>query len=141
LILDTHLYTVLAGWEVLLGLWVLSGWSSHVSRWAVAATFGCLAAVSGYLRWLGVADCGCFGDVPMSPWWVFALDVGVVIASCLVKPPARRATDWAAADFAVPAGTGLALLAVAYFASVWAYGSLGVAVARLRGEVVSSSRR
>ncbi len=67
---------------------------------------------------------------------MFALDAGVVVACCLVRPPARRASDWSATDFAVPAGMGLALLAVAYFAGVWAYGSLGVAVARLRGEVV-----
>ncbi len=68
LILAGHLYPLFAGWEVLLGMWVLSGWSAHVSRWAVAATFPGFAAVSGYLGWLGVADCGCFGDVPTSPW-------------------------------------------------------------------------
>jgi hypothetical protein len=136
LILDTHLYLVLAGWEVLLGLWVFSGWSAYAARWAVAVTFGCLAAVSGYLGWLGVADCGCFGDVPTSPWWSFGLDIGIVVASCLVSPPAGRPTDWATADFVAPAGVGLALLAIAYLVSVWAYGSLGVAVARLRGEVI-----
>ncbi|HET6574025.1 MAG TPA: DUF1573 domain-containing protein [Fimbriiglobus sp.] len=136
LILDPHLYTLLAGWELLLGLWVLSGWSAHFSRWVVAVTFGFLATVSGYLGWLGVADCGCFGDVSVSPWWVFGLDVGILVASCLTRPPARRATDWAAADFAAPAGIALALIVIAYSAGVWAYGSLGVAVARIRGEVV-----
>jgi hypothetical protein len=136
LILDSHSSTLLAGWEILLGLWVLSGWSAYVSRRVVAITFSVLASVSGYLGWFGVADCGCFGDVSVSPWWVFGLDVGIVIASCSVKPPVRRATDWAATDFAAPAGVGLALIAIAYFMSVWVYGSLDVAIARLRGEVI-----
>jgi hypothetical protein len=62
-------------WEVALGLWLLSG-AHRAGAWAVAVgTFAAFAAVSGYLGWIGQANCGCFGAIQASPWHAFAVDV------------------------------------------------------------------
>ena len=48
---------------------------------AALGTFAAFAAVSGYLGWIGVASCGCFGVIKASPWWAFARSVGIAPAS------------------------------------------------------------
>src|SRR5207249_8212034 len=72
--------------EILLGIWLLSG-KSPIGSWIVAlAGFASFAAVSSYLGWIGQASCGCFGRLSVNPWVAFGLDV-VVIAILLVGRP------------------------------------------------------
>src|SRR5260221_6888616 len=52
-----------AEWELVLGVWLLSGWHA-IGAWVAApATFLTFAGGSGYPGWIGVASCGCFGPV------------------------------------------------------------------------------
>src|SRR5262249_31188501 len=56
-----------AEWELLLGIWLLSGWRAFGSWLAALGTFLCFAGVSGYLGSIGVASCGCFGIIKATP--------------------------------------------------------------------------
>ena len=81
---------VTAEWELVLGLWLLSG-AFQVGAWlAAAGTFLTFAGVSGYFGWTGVASCGCFGVIRASPWTAFGVDV-VALALLAVCPPSKRA--------------------------------------------------
>jgi hypothetical protein len=104
LLSDRHVQFALAGFEVGLAVWLLTGWSAAVGRWLAVVTFAGFAAASGYLGWLGVSRCGCFGDLPVSPWAVFAADVVLAGGLLLARPPHPRPGDWTPAEFAVPAG-------------------------------------
>src|SRR5687768_17088784 len=67
-----------AAWELVLGLWLLSG-SARAGAWlASVGTFSAFAAVSAYFGWIGVASCGCFGVIRASPWSAFGVDVAVL---------------------------------------------------------------
>src|SRR5881628_1491027 len=49
--------------EILLGLWLISG-LNPVGAWITAILgFTGFAAVSFYLGWIGQASCGCFGQL------------------------------------------------------------------------------
>jgi hypothetical protein len=73
--------------EVLLGLWLLTG-RSHRWAWAAALVlFGVLAGVSLSLALAGQPACSCFGQLPVSPWVSFGIDVIAVAALLLWRPP------------------------------------------------------
>jgi hypothetical protein len=73
--LDPRLQLFVVEWEVVLGLWLVSGYRP-VAGWLVAAvTFASFAGLSGFLGLRGVPSCGCFGASQTSPWWSFAVDV------------------------------------------------------------------
>ena len=72
--------------EVVLGLWLLSGWARRAA-WLVSLTFFLvLAGVSFYLGWIGQSSCGCFGRIRVSPWGAFALDGACLAALVLGRP-------------------------------------------------------
>src|SRR5205085_10267169 len=53
--------------EVLLRLWLLSGYQP-VTAWLTALTaFGCFTGASYYMGWIGQTSCGCLGAVQFSP--------------------------------------------------------------------------
>ena len=53
-------------WELVLGVWLISG-INPVGAWmAAVATFLTFAGVSFYLGWIGHASCGCFGAIKSS---------------------------------------------------------------------------
>lgn len=88
------------GWEVVLGLWLLSG-ACRAGAWVAAVgTFATFAAVSGYLGWIGQASCGCFGVIQASPWHAFAVDVTALALLAVARP------DWRAARAERLAGSG-----------------------------------
>lgn len=71
-----------AEWELILGLWLLSGSHPQASWFAALVTFVAFAGVSAYLGFSGVASCGCLGAVQASPWSAFGIDlVGVTICA------------------------------------------------------------
>ncbi len=56
-----------AEWEMILGIWMLSG-KYPLSSWLAAlGTFTTFAGVSGYLGLIGQTRCGCFGSIQASP--------------------------------------------------------------------------
>src|SRR5437764_9267668 len=57
-----------AEWEIVLGVWLLSG-RYRVGSWLTSLmTFVTFAGISGHLGYGGVASCGCFGAINASPW-------------------------------------------------------------------------
>ncbi|MBX9582185.1 MAG: hypothetical protein K2X87_17915 [Gemmataceae bacterium] len=78
---------VAAEWELVLGLWLLAG-ACPLAAWAAAVgTFLTFAGVSSYLGWSGVASCGCFGAIPVSPWWAFGIDGAALTLLIASRPP------------------------------------------------------
>jgi hypothetical protein len=72
--------------EIILGLWLLSGWAVRAA-WVAGLMFFCsLASVSLYLALTGQRSCGCFGPVEVHPWLTFALDVAAVAALIIWRP-------------------------------------------------------
>ncbi len=131
-------------WEVILGLWLVSGKYPLGSWLAAVGTFAAFAAVSGYLGWIGQAVCGCFGSVEASPWHAFAVDVLVLLALAWARPDwralrehprlaLRRACRTALAFFA----GAVVLLSLLAGLGVWMFGSIDAALAHIRGERVS----
>ncbi len=123
-----------AGWELVLGAWLLGG-SVPRAAWAAAVlTFLTFAAVSASLGLAGVASCGCLGVVAASPWVAFGVDV-TALALLAVGCPGRNPTP--AVDRprfgGMMVGAAAVLVAVGVAGS-WVYGSPGAALARLRGD-------
>lgn len=72
--------------EIMLGLWLLSGWSQFACWMAALSFFGIMAGMSLYLALVGQSSCGCFGYIAVSPWLTFTLDVAAVGALVACRP-------------------------------------------------------
>jgi hypothetical protein len=129
-----------AGVNGALGLWLLSGFSRPHAWVAACGYFGLLSGITFVMGLLGRPSCGCFGRVDVSPWWVFALDVLVVAALVVVRPPevtrahilgwlrgALRVGAGAAGFFALISGLSLAI----------GFDDPAATLARLRGESIT----
>ncbi len=129
-------------WEIVLGLWLLSG-RKPVGAWlAAAGTFLLFAGVSCYLGVIGQASCGCFGSIQASPWHAFAVDVVALIGLSLGRPDFKTVFSKANRRTAVKQGFASALAVAALSVAVFgvatlAFGSMDAALARLRGEHIS----
>jgi hypothetical protein len=131
-----------AEWEIVLGLWLMSNQYRRGAWLAALVTLVGFAVVSGYLGWIGVASCGCFGAIHASPWWAFGVDLAAIIllmacrkAIWLPNPSAseRRPASFTAIAFLV----GLAgCLLLATLTGTLAFGSPAAALAAIRGEPV-----
>jgi hypothetical protein len=73
--------------EVAFGLWLWSGLYPRRARTLAIALFSVYLAVSLFQALSGSATCGCFGNVPMSPWFTATMDTAVIIALCHWHPP------------------------------------------------------
>lgn len=130
--------------EAVLGVWLLWG-IKPVGAWTVAvATFACFAGVSLYLGWEGQTSCGCFGSFSVNPWYALAVDLAALTALLIGRPDIRllwerSRSDWSRLLWRGACGLAgvtavLGLLAGAAFLH---FGSVGAALAALRGEEVS----
>jgi hypothetical protein len=72
--------------ELLFGFWLLANnWAKPT--WAAAlACFGLFACVSVCKAISGHATCGCFGRVPVNPWYTGTLDLAVVLSLLRWRP-------------------------------------------------------
>lgn len=125
--------------EILLALWLLSGWQRRGAWFTAAGVFGLFALASLYLVWQGQSSCGCFGEVPVSPWLTFMLDLLVLGLLCWFRPPAMTsAPRWALLR---PATYMLVSTALLLGVGTVALFILGItpaqALARLRGDLVT----
>jgi hypothetical protein len=129
-----------ATWELVLGLWLLSG-SYWAGAWlAAVGTFVAFAGVSSYFGWTGVASCGCFGVIRASPWTAFGVDVAALALLAVARPDLRASALRLPAGFsAVAAGAAAVLIALTGVGS-WIYGSPHAALARLRGQSLTVSQ-
>ena len=78
-----HSRTFLIGiveFELLLGLLLLSGILPRLTWAASLLCFGGFALASLYKALSGDASCGCFGKLPVNPWYTVGLD-SVAVAS------------------------------------------------------------
>jgi hypothetical protein len=125
--------------EILLGLWLLSGWAPRAARLASISFFVILAASSLYLALQGQTSCGCFGRVTVNPWLTFALDTAMAGALALLRPDPRPAIvtgRWVRAALPTVLGTLLLLMLISgvFLLTV---DDAGAALARLRGEPIT----
>ena len=131
-------------WEILLGVWLLSG-RRPVGAWVASVlTFTTFAVVSAYLGLIGQASCGCFGAIQASPWVAFGVDIAALVLLAISRPDFRTLSlqnpgRWRQA---ILADVGLIACAVAFCAGLiglasLTYGSPEAALARLRDESVS----
>jgi hypothetical protein len=130
---------VAAEWELVLGLWLLSGVYQAGAWLAAVGTFLTFAGISGYLGLTGVVTCGCFGVVRASPWHAFGVDVAALVLLAFCRPPLRADSFRPPSGLAaITAGTVAILLVLTGVGSL-IYGSPAAALARLRGEVLTVS--
>jgi|GEM_PF-495257 len=72
--------------ELALGLWLLAGLYPQCT-WRIAlACFSAFASAALYKAISGEASCGCFGKVPVNPWYTFVLDAVAVFALLGSRP-------------------------------------------------------
>lgn len=67
--------------EVLLSLWLMSGWKTVAAWFSTLSLFATFAGASFAMVLQKKASCGCFGSVDFNPAWVFAIDI---IAVCIL---------------------------------------------------------
>jgi hypothetical protein len=126
-----------AEWELILGLWLLSGSHQRGAWLAALLTFAAFAGVSGYLGFVGVASCGCFGAIQASPWWTFGVDIAVLVLLIQYRPSpqASRSTRcWSGVALAAVAAV---LLGLGMW-SGWIWSPSRI-TAYLRGEALTTS--
>lgn len=78
------------GIELGIGFLALTGFYWRHVRWVALVLFIGFAGYSLYLALNGAASCGCFGPVHVHPWWMFFLDVAVVMGLSMSLLGARR---------------------------------------------------
>jgi hypothetical protein len=132
--------TLVIGWELGLGFWLVSG-AARWGAWVTALlTFAGFAVVSGTLGLQGVADCGCFGVIKASPWWAFGVDVVVLLLLLLFRPAWDGSEIRGFARPAIKLASGAAvLLSLSAGGSKVVFGSVSAGFAKLRGQKVSAT--
>lgn len=128
-----------AGWELALGAWLVAGVASRTAWWAAVVTFAGFAAVSGSLGAAGVANCGCLGAVPASPWAAFGLDLAALAMLAVAWPRGEPAAAVERPRFAGVVLGAAVLTVLVGAAGSWVYGSPGAALARLRGDDLTTA--
>jgi len=132
---------VVIAFEIILGVWLISG-KQQAGSWLVALmTFIAFAGISFYQGWIGQASCGCLGSkVSVNPWWMFAIDVTAIAALLVARPDLRPLWEHRGRIArTVGIGLGIYLLvlgAVAGFVH-YRYGSVDAALAGMRHERLS----
>ncbi len=139
---STSVQFVVLEWEIVLGVWLLTGRKTAGAWFAAVATFLAFAGVSSYLGVIGQASCGCFGSIEASPWLAFAVDGIALILLGLGRPDFQILFAQARWQTVVMRGLGSAVGVVAIFAIILSaaalgFGSLDAGLARLRGDVIS----
>ena len=76
--------------EIILGLWLLSGLHRRLSWLAALCCFAMFSGVTLYKGLSGDSTCGCFGVVEVNPWHTLILDVTAVVALLVFRPDLRR---------------------------------------------------
>jgi hypothetical protein len=78
---------LLVALETFLGLWLISGAFPMAARRVAIGCFGTFACYTLYEALIGKADCGCFGQVHVNPWFTFILDVSLVLMLAFLGKP------------------------------------------------------
>jgi hypothetical protein len=126
-----------AEWEIVVGLWLVSGRYPLGSWIAAAGTFVAFAVVSGYLGAAGVSSCGCLGVIHASPWLAFGLDLAALSILSVARPQlgSGAESNW------LPFRVGLEWGIVAVVLMVWIVGNRRCCIWFSGSGACSSSRR
>lgn len=79
-------WLALAGFELFLSSWLLSGAFQTICRRVALATFAAFGCYVFYLSVTGAQSCGCFGQARISPWFTLSLDVIAVTLLWIWRP-------------------------------------------------------
>lgn len=129
--------------EMVLGLWLISGCYPIAARCSAVVVFGIFAVASAFAGWIGQASCGCFGELPINPWWTFVLDCSI-LAILTFTSPSRRGSDPPDAGgpsrferWSFNSGlAGVAITTIFLAGGLVAFGSLEGVMAFARGETL-----
>jgi len=128
-----------AEWELVLGLWLLSGVFQFGAWLAAIGTFATFAGVSAYFGWIGVANCGCFGVIHTSPWVAFAVDVVALVGLAFGRPTQTHSSPPCFAICVRRATMGLSVLVGMGLISIGVFGSIPSALAWLQNSTLTST--
>ena len=78
--------------ELFFGLWLSSGLYPRRTWQAALVCFSAFACISLYKALSGESSCGCFGRVPVNPWYTLILDLAAAAALVLCHPTRATAT-------------------------------------------------
>lgn len=88
-LLDSRWFLIcIVEFELLFGLWLLSGLVPAWSDLAAVGCFSCFACVSVYKALSGAETCGCFGNWRVNPWFTATLDLAIVFFLLRSRPSA-----------------------------------------------------
>jgi len=76
--------------ELFFGLWLFCGPYPRRTWQAAILCFTVFACVSLYKAASGEATCGCFGRVPVNPWYTLILDLTAVAGLFCFRPPREK---------------------------------------------------
>jgi hypothetical protein len=130
--------------EMLLALWLLSGWWRRGAWLATSIAFAVFALASVYMAWHGRSSCGCFGEVPVNPWITFGIDVTVLACLFLFRPRSEEQAGkerWFSLRSLrsvgyMTSGT-LIFLGIGFLFLSFTHVSPAQALARLRGDLIT----
>jgi hypothetical protein len=100
--------------------------------------------ISGYLGAIGQVGCGCLGVIQINPWYVFGMDIAILVMLPFARPNLRslfRGRDWNLKTVALPVMFPLALILIAFGSARAVFGSIEGGVSWLRGEPLALSTR
>jgi hypothetical protein len=124
--------------EIVLALWLLSGWRRNWAWLTTGVIFLLFALASLYMAWHGRSSCGCFGEVQVSPWITVGIDALIVSLVFLIRPCSNTYSSevgWRSA--AVVLGITLALLGGVLVLLAFSGVTPTQALVRLRGDMVT----
>jgi len=124
--------------ELGMGFWLISGYTQALAFWAARLLFLMFGMISSYLGAQGVAHCGCFGEITASPWTALSIDIVALLLLSTAWP--KPENSWRSETIKlVPAALTLVVLtAVSFSASYVFCGSMEGAIARLKGQTMTT---
>lgn len=78
--------TALVEFEIVLGVWLISGWAWKKCWWAALITFSGFGLITLYQAVAGYESCGCFGKLKVSPWYTLILDMAALAGLLWSRP-------------------------------------------------------
>ena len=110
LLTSRWLLVIVVEFEFLFGLWLLAGLRPRLTRVAAIVVFTAFGAVAAYKGVTGEASCGCFGKVPVNPWYTLILDVAAICALLASRPMSQAPRHAALQRFGWPVVAVIAVL-------------------------------
>jgi hypothetical protein len=88
------LHTAIVEFETLLGVWMLTGLFQRQARYVAIVCFGIFSCLSLSKGLAGATSCGCFGTVPVNPWYSFTFNIIAIAALCHWTPRSRTMANF-----------------------------------------------